>query len=309
MNIGRSNQARLIPVLLIAGLTACGQPAGERTASAQEAALSTAAAAPEQADAAAARDEAASADAAREEAEAAAREREAALEAREEEIARREAELDARRAAAARSAAPAKKPARVAQATSRAAPIAADATHSHDAAMPPTKVTTIVPAGTPLSVSLIADVSTQTARVGDPVEGLLTSDIVIDGRRVVPAGARVRGTVSQVISGSNAIGGVPTLGLTLDTLELPDGGSVSISGAVVQQLRSETARDTAKIVGGAAAGAVIGHQVDDDKGKVIGGILGGAVGALAAKKTGGNVVLPEGTVLSVTVDAPFEVTN
>ncbi|HSN72778.1 MAG TPA: glycine zipper 2TM domain-containing protein, partial [Steroidobacteraceae bacterium] len=68
-------------------------------------------------------------------------------------------------------------------------------------------------------------------------------------------------------------------------------------------------RDTAKIVGGAAAGAIIGHQIDDDNGKVIGGLLGGAAGAVAAKKTGGEIAIPAGTVILVGLDAPFEVSG
>jgi hypothetical protein len=54
---------------------------------------------------------------------------------------------------------------------------------------------------------------------------------------------------------------------------------------------------------------VIGHQIDDDKGKVIGGILGGAAGAVAAQKTGGEVELPAGTVLTFALDKPSEVSG
>ena len=82
---------------------------------------------------------------------------------------------------------------------------------------------------------------------------------------------------------------------------------VAISGRIVQLGKSDTGRDTAKIAGGALAGAVIGHQIDSDKGKIIGGILGGAAGAVAAKKTGTEVELPSGTVVGFLLDDSFEV--
>ena len=42
---------------------------------------------------------------------------------------------------------------------------------------------------------------------------------------------------------------------------------------------------------------------------MIGGLLGGAVGAVAAQKTGTEVEMAEGTALSVTLDAPVEITK
>jgi hypothetical protein len=148
----------------------------------------------------------------------------------------------------------------------------------------PTRVT--IPSGTQLTVVLSSDLSSKTATSGDPFDARLYSDLMADGRVAVPAGARVTGTITNVISGSSKIGGIPTLGLRFDT-----------------------ARDTAKILGGAAAGAVLGHQVKkDDRGKVIGGILGGAIGAVAAKKTGTEVTLPADSTLTISLGAPIEVT-
>jgi len=60
-------------------------------------------------------------------------------------------------------------------------------------------------------------------------------------------------------------------------------------------------------VGGAAAGAIIGHQIDHKKGSVIGGIIGGAAGTAAAQKTGSEVILPAGTVVSVATETSFQV--
>ncbi len=76
----------------------------------------------------------------------------------------------------------------------------------------------------------------------------------------------------------------------------------------MQTGQSEKVRDTAKILGGVAAGAVLGHQVKtNNRGKVIGGLLGGAIGAVAARKTGTEVELPAGSTLTLTTGEPFTV--
>ena len=245
------------------------------------------------------------------ESELAAREAELAMKQKEQELAAREAEL-ARKQKAAAKAETTKVAATRPKQESAPKPAAVLATTNPLKAttqpMPSAKAMPItVPAGTQLSVGLSSDVSTKTAKVGDAVDARLASDLVVNGRTALAAGSPVRGTVTEVVSGSNKIGGVPTLAMTFDRLELENGQTVAINGQVVQQGKSETGKDTAKIVGGAAAGAVIGHQVDHDKGSVIGGLLGGAAGAVAAQKTGGEVNVPAGTVVVFTTDAPFKV--
>ncbi|MGB5104315.1 MAG: glycine zipper 2TM domain-containing protein [Steroidobacteraceae bacterium] len=280
-------------------LTACGnskspaEPAAVAANDPYAAPVAPAESAPEAADPAA--------ELAAREQELAAREAELALQQREADLARREAELAARQATAKPVA-----PAKTASTTPKPA-----ATPASTAAKPtPVVVTPInVPAGTPLSIELTSGVNTKTAAVGKRVEGRLTSDVVADGRVAARAGTVVIGSVTEVVSGSAKIGGTPTLALAFDTLTLASGVNVPISARYSQQGASDTGKDAAKIVGGTAAGAVIGHQVDDDKGTVIGGVIGGAAGAIAAQKTGGEVRLPAGTVLAVTLDAPFEVSG
>jgi hypothetical protein len=164
-----------------------------------------------------------------------------------------------------------------------------------------------VPAGTTLAVELTTPLTTKTNLVGDRVQGRLASDLVVDGRRAAKAGATVQGSVTKIVSGSKKVGGTPMIGLTFDSLVAANGATVTIAAPYSQQGKSETGKDTAKIVGGAAAGAIIGHQIDSDKGSVIGGILGGAAGTAAAHKTGGEVELPAGQVINVATGASFEV--
>jgi hypothetical protein len=280
-------------------LAACGgspKPAGEDAASAEAAAIAAeraeldkraeelaareAALATQQADAAAA---------AKAEADKAAAEAAAAKEAAD--------KLAAEKAKAARLAA-AKREAEFKAAQSRPAP---------EPAPKPAPKPVVVASGTVLPIAFTSGISTKTAKVGDPVSARLTSDLVVDGRQVAPAGAAVTGVVSDVYSGSREIGGTPRLGLRFERLSLGDGRSVAIAGDIVQQGKSESGKDAAKIAGGAVLGAVLGKQVDDGKGAVIGGLLGGAAGAAIAKNTGGDLEIADGTAASLVLTRSFEV--
>jgi hypothetical protein len=170
--------------------------------------------------------------------------------------------------------------------------------------------TITVPAGTQLPLSLSTALTSKSAKVGDSVRAVLTSPVMVDGRTAIASGTTVAGSVIKVVSGSDKIGGTPTLVVAFDRLELPGGKDVPISGEITSSGKSDNTRDTVKIVGGAAAGALLGDQVTDkDRGKVIGGILGAAAGAVAASKTGTEVELAEGTAMTLALAAPVEVTR
>src|SRR5688572_15987270 len=244
-------------------------------------------------------------------AQAAADEAAAEMQARQEELTRREAELalqEKERELAEREAALAK-----ANAPKPAPRPAASPPKAPPAKPAPTPVAAgpkdyVVPAGTSLSVQLPAELSSKTAQVGQRISANLTNDLVVDGVLVAKAGALVQGSVTQVVSGSKTIGGKPTLGLTFDNLTFT-GGDRPIDARITQIAdKSDKSRDTAKIAGGAVAGGVIGHQLDSDQGKIIGAIIGAAAGTAAAKKTGQDVVLPAGTVVGMTLEAPVTVT-
>jgi hypothetical protein len=237
------------------------------------------------------------------EAETAMDERAAELAAREEELAARERELAEREAAAAAKAAQPARTAATPKPVSKEPPKAPAPVEAAPPPPPPPPVA--VAAGTPVSVKLNSSYSTNTTTVGQTVNAELASDLVVDGRPVARAGAPISGTVTEVTSGSKKVGAVPALKIDFTQLVVADGSTMPVAIRINQKGQSEKGRDTAKIAGGAAAGAIIGHQIDDDKGKVIGGILGGAAGAVGAHKTGTEVELPAGTVLNATVRSEF----
>ena len=248
-------------------------------------------------------------------ADAAAAEQAAALAAKEQELADREAalkqqeleaelkkrELEAQASQQAAAAAAAKKAAARPKPTQVAA-----APAPKPAAPPPPPPPVVVPPGTPLSIEVTSAVSTKTAAVGNRVQGRLASDIVVGGRRAVAAGAPVSGVVTQVVSGSKEIGGTPTLAINFDTIDV-GGRAIAISAPLSVQGKSETAKDTAKVLGTGAAGAVIGHQVSHKNGAIIGGILGTAGGLAIAKNTGSEVEIASGSVVGVSLSGGFEV--
>jgi hypothetical protein len=239
----------------------------------------------------------------------------AAMAAKAEELAQRETALAAREAAlpaaapAPATAPPSSRPAaKPVMASKPAMETKSTAPPRATPAAAPRVVT--VPSGTQLALALSTPLSSKTSKVGDTVRARITTDVLVDGKVAITAGTTVAGQITKVVSGSNKIGGMPTLGLSFERLELPGGVDLPISGEVTQQGKSDTARDTVKIVGGAAAGAILGNQVKGgDKGAVIGGLLGGAIGAVAAQKTGTEVTLTEGTELSIALAAPVEITK
>lgn len=228
--------------------------------------------------------------------------REAELKKREEELASREAALaQTQSQGAGQNPAAAPKPAtKPGPAASKPPPVAS--------ATRPAPAPLVLPEGTLLSLTLAEDVSTKTAKVGDTIRATVVSDVRVEGKLAIAAGTTVAGQVTDVVSGSSKIGGVPRLGMSFDRLELSGNRDVPISGVITQKGKSDAARDTVKIVGGAAAGAILGHQVKGgDKGKVIGGLLGGAIGAVAAQKTGTEVKLAAGTELEISLASQVEI--
>ncbi|HEX9669298.1 MAG TPA: glycine zipper domain-containing protein [Thermoanaerobaculia bacterium] len=218
-------------------------------------------------------------------------ERERNLQEREAELARREREaaLAARERSAARAAAePA--PERTAD-------------YDEPAERPVRRASSVtVPAGTTLEVELLETVSSQTSQVGDSVRARVSGSVHEDGVNAIPAGSEVIGVVSDA-QALRRVGGRARLAIDFTELVLPSGQTVPISASYSQIGKSETAKDAATIGAGAAAGGILGKQIEKDRrGTVIGAIVGAAAGtAIAAKTKGRQVTLPAGTSLSVSL--------
>jgi type IV secretory pathway VirB10-like protein len=175
---------------------------------------------------------------------------------------------------------------------------------------PPRTTTVTVPAGSVLDVEFTKGVASNTSAPGDAFRVRVTHDVMEDGEVAIPAGSEILGEVTEAVP-LRKVGGQAKLALRFTDLVLPSGTTVPIDASFVQQGRSETGKDAATIGGGAAAGAILGRVLgkgNRSKGAVIGAIIGAAAGtAIASKTLGEEVVIPEGTVVSLKLDESVQV--
>jgi hypothetical protein len=156
-----------------------------------------------------------------------------------------------------------------------------------------------VPVGAAISVRLDETLSSQTARRGDWWQGVVVNPVVIDGKEAIPSGAIVEGVVvstEEAQRGSRA-----KLELGVRAIRVGDHKTSLHASSQPVIAGSPRARNLGAIVGGAAAGALIGEAIDDKPGT--GAVIGGAIGAGAvAASKGYQVVLENGTVMKFVVN-------
>ena len=134
-----------------------------------------------------------------------------------------------------------------------------------------------IPSGTTLSLTLTSSVASDTSVVEDAVTADLTRAVTIDGRDVLPAGARLAGTVTDV-DDSGRVKGRAMIAFRFTSL-WTDGQQYDIQTAALSHVAPATkGEDATKIGIGAGVGAAIG------------GLLGGADGAAKGAGTGGGAV-------------------
>lgn len=166
-----------------------------------------------------------------------------------------------------------------------------------------------VPEGTPIKVTVDAQISSETAQAGDTWTGVVKEPVVIGTAAPIPAGSVVRG----VITGSQAAerGNRAFLALAVTSVTI-DGREHSVAAGTDSIIAgSPRARNLGAIAGSAAAGALIGKAVGGGgKGALIGGLIGGAAATgVVAKSKGYQVVLKPGTELTFTVDRAVTMKN
>lgn len=174
----------------------------------------------------------------------------------------------------------------------------------------PRKVT--VPAGTVMAVRFNQELSTTGSLPGDRFVAELVEPVSLDGHLVLESGADISGQVLEARS-AKKIGGKSVLAVEFSTVETAAGDEVPLNASFYEEGKGQTKKDAAIIGGSAAGGAIlgriIGHQNDEDAdGTAIGAIVGAAVGtAVAATNQKDEVVIPDGTVLYIRLDAPLTV--
>ena len=161
--------------------------------------------------------------------------------------------------------------------------------------------------GTEIQVRLEDRLSSATARREDRFEASVAEPVRSRGLVVIPAGTRVLGVVQNAVRGERP-SRAGRLDLSFHAIYLDDRTRTDMRTRVVQIEQDVDRGDQAKKAGiGAVLGGVLGSMIGGKKGAVIGVLAGGAGGVLA--KTGEDVVLPAGTILTLSLERPLTVTQ
>ncbi len=176
---------------------------------------------------------------------------------------------------------------------------------------PPSRVfeELVVSADSVMGLQLDSTISSERARVEDPVEARIVRDVRADGAVAIPAGARALGSVTFVERGGR-FKERARLGIRFHTLVLADGTRLPVSTETISRFGDAPANGSAaKIGGGAVAGAILGA--------IIGGAKGAAIGATSGAGAGTAVVMagersaatfPAGTEVTARILSPVTVT-
>src|SRR5215475_316335 len=162
----------------------------------------------------------------------------------------------------------------------------------------------MIPAGATLNTSASSKICTNTNNVGDHVTATLDNAVTGENGAVIPAGATVNLTVTQLKRSENANDKI-IMEFAVNSVTF--GGKTypleaSVQSATVERIKDQPkSKDVQKVAIGAAAGAIASRILGKStKATVIGGAAGAAAGAAAASATanyqgciqsGGSIVI------------------
>ena len=156
----------------------------------------------------------------------------------------------------------------------------------------------VLPAGTVIIVKTTVPLESGTAQVGQTFETTVDQDVAVDAYTVIPAGSRVRGSITMARAATRAQSGV--IDVHFDRLTAPNGTPIAINGKLTStdsaERRQINADPNAHVVlvgqrggiGAAIAGAG-GSQSSNSILSALGGLL----------SEGRDVSVPAGTPLAV----------
>ena len=165
------------------------------------------------------------------------------------------------------------------------------------------------------SIATTATISSRTAKPGDAFTATIIGDVQdAAGRIAIPAGSLVSGTITDVKSAPNP-SSPGRLTLAVNSVAV-NGRSYPINAssdslATERHGRPISGGDAVKVGAGAAAGAIVGQIITkNSKGTIIGAVVGAAAGgAYAAATKDGDISLPAGTHILVTLTQRLNITR
>jgi len=178
-----------------------------------------------------------------------------------------------------------------------------------------------IPEGTEFKLILHSDINSKTSKKGDIVMTTLLDPVFVEDQKVLPKGVRIDGRVQEVHAARHR-GKGGQLYVLFNTLTLPDGQKVAISGSLTEVFSSRNGGDGSRVdaegdlKGGganrkeqiimfgapAAAGAIAGGMGP--------GIAAGVGGLLAAYfiPKGKQAELPPGSLIGMRLDRDLTIT-
>ena len=174
----------------------------------------------------------------------------------------------------------------------------------------PELIELVVSADSVIGLQLDSTISSERARVEDPVDAHVVRDVRVGERVAIPAGAKVTGLVTLVDRGGR-LKERARLGVRFTEVELPNGTRLPIqTETVFREGESQAASSSAKIGGGAIGGAILGGILGGTKGAAIGSGVGAGAGTAAVMAGGRNqATLTSGSPVTVRIEQPIVITT
>lgn len=165
----------------------------------------------------------------------------------------------------------------------------------------------VVPAETPVTVSLGAALGSKLSQPNQAFSGTVAKDVSVGDIVAIPKGANVAGTVTDAKPLGKFAGGA-TLQIRLDSINL-NGADLPVQAALKTFSAKGKGKRTAVLAGGGAAlGGIVGALAGGGKGAAIGMAAGGGAGAGGAAFTGNkDIVLPAESVVSFELSQSLEI--
>ena len=191
----------------------------------------------------------------------------------------------------------------------------------------------VVGAGTQFQAALRNILDSGSTQVGEPVEASLSSPVYSGGVEVIPAGSRVLGSVTNVVSSRRfRFGANGRIDIRFNSVETPDGRRFPLSASVNDTQIKLVGGSTAGRVGkgalttavgagsgaalGTALGAIVGATSNGQVGRatgmgaVFGTAIGGGLGLVGAGvRKGSEVMIKSGTPLPIQLDESMQITT
>lgn len=158
-----------------------------------------------------------------------------------------------------------------------------------------------VPAGTRLQLSMDSEISSKVAAVNDTFTATVAKPLVVSDSVVLPVGTVIEGRVIDVTSA--AIGGRNgQMQVRFETMRFADNQRRRIEGLLVRKLQAGSSRTAAliSIIGGTAAGAIVGAASKAENGALLGAGIGAGTGTSIA-------FLRKGKDVYIRTDEEFEI--